>query len=613
MKKILIKASFVFALSAALTTITGCRKDFFDTVPDDIVKTEEVFTNRAQTERWLAGIYSSVPDIWDIRYTYLYPLMSDESDASQWISPLINSGAIDPNNSPVKFEEYYEKIRLATILLENIDKNQEIASAANGDKIINQYKAEARFLRAYYYWLMMKELGPIAIAPLHSVKPDENLQIPRSSWDECVSFVLSEIALAKQDLPLLNYRYGESTVDPLQTGRINKLIALAIESQIKLYHASPLFNGNTELADFKNLDGKQLFNQTYDASRWSQAAEAAKAAIDAAEGAGKSLYKVTNSDPFRAAFLSCRDLYWDGVKTEGIWLRPQTNMWLYEAHVAPRSTEGTGWNGLSVVQSLVDDFRMKDGSSITGNPSYNENTYAAAGNQYYVSGTNTMYTNREPRFYAYVTFNGAVNPCIAKASTGSINNSRVEFFNTGNSGKAGHPRDFPKTGYVIRKNLNPSFSINSSALYRPTMIIRLAELYLNYAEALNEANPGHADILIYLNKVRTRAGLPALTGTISQDQMREELRLERRIELCFEAGHRYFDVRRWKIADKPGSNQGGQFFGMNIEKGTFLSDPAFHTRTVAFTRAAWQRKFYFMPMAQWEMDRNKQLVQFPGY
>ncbi|MCO4294736.1 RagB/SusD family nutrient uptake outer membrane protein [Solitalea sp. MAHUQ-68] len=613
MKNILIKVSFVFALCAALTT-TGCRKDFFDSVPDDIVKVDEIFSNREQSERWLAGIYSTVPDIWDIRYTYLYPLMSDESDASNWINPAINSGAISPGNSTAGFMGYYEKIRLATIFIENIDKNQEITSAANGDGIIRQYKAEARFLRAYNYWLMMKEQGPVPIAPLQSAKPDNNYQIPRSSWDECVNFVLSEIALAKQDLPLLNYSYGSNTIDPTKTGRINKLIALAVESQIKLYHASPLYNGNTELADFKNLDGKQLFNQTYDASRWAQAAEAAKAAIDAAEAAGKSLYQKADSDPFRAAFLSCRDLYWDGVKTEGIWLRPQTSMDLYEAHVAPRSTEGTGWNGLSVVQSLVDDFRMKDGSSIAGNSSYNENTYAAAGNQYYATGTNTMYTNREPRFYAYVTFNGAVNPCVAKASTGSTNNSRVEFFNTGNSGKAGAPRDFPKTGYTIRKNLNPAFSMLSfTSTYRPAMIIRLAELYLNYAEALNEANPSSSDILKYLNKVRTRAGLPALTAGLSQDQLRKEIRLERRIELCFEAGHRYFDVRRWKIADKPGSNQGGEFYGMSMEKGTYLSDPAFHTRTVAYTRAPWQRKFYFMPMGQNEMDRNKQLVQFPGY
>lgn len=145
------------------------------------------------------------------------------------------------------------------------------------------------------------------------------------------------------------------------------------------------------------------------------------------------------------------------------------------------------------------------------------------------------------------------------------------------------------------------------------MLIRLAELYLNYAEALNESNPSHSDVLLYLNKVRTRAGLPELSPGLSQEEMREQIRHERRIEFCFEAGHRFFDVRRWKIADKLGSDQGGAFYGMNMNEGTELSSDAYHTRVLAFTRAQWQRRFYFFPYGQNEIDRNKELVQFPGY
>src|SRR5690606_24032892 len=164
------------------------------------------------------------------------------------------------------------------------------------------------FLRAYYYWLMMKEVGPVVIAPLNSSSPDDDLQIPRSSWDESVEFVLSEISLAKDDLPLNNYATGSYTdLDPAKSGRINQIIATAVESQILLFHASPLYNGNPEMADFRNFDGKQLISQNYDPLRWATAADAAKRAIDIAEDNGKSLYKVNDADPFRAAFLACRN------------------------------------------------------------------------------------------------------------------------------------------------------------------------------------------------------------------------------------------------------------------------------------------------------------------
>ncbi|WP_129716702.1 RagB/SusD family nutrient uptake outer membrane protein [Pedobacter sp. SYP-B3415] len=596
-----------------LTAPQGCKKGYFDSVPDNILTIDDIFVNRGQTERWLAGLYSSIPDPWNMPYAFTLSITSDELDASNWTNPGINSGAITPDDNPSGQNAFYEKIRLCTIFLENIDRNEEIRSQVNGAELIQQYKGEARFMRAYYYWLLMKQLGPVVIVPLNSAKPEDNFQIPRSSWDECVAFVLEQMEEAKKEVPLNNYLTGStSELDATKAGRINKMIISAVQSQIHLYHASPLFNGNTELSDFRNLDGKQLFNPSYDATRWKKAADAARIAIDLVEANGKKLYQVADANPFRAAFLSTRNLFWDGWRDEGIWQRTATLIRDYwEVHAAPRSTQGTAFNGLAVVQNLVDDFRMAGGAAITASSAYREDTYASTGTSYYVAGTNTMYTNREPRFYANITFNGALNPGVPKTGP---ENARVEFFNTGTSGKDGAPRDFPKTGYTARKNIHPTFSASPRiTVDRPAMLIRLAELYLNYAEALNEAEPGNPDVLKYLNAIRNRGGLPSLSAGLSQGELRKQIRLERRIELCFEGGHRYYDVRRWKIADQPGSNQGGQFYGMNTDAGTFLSDPAFHVRTVAFTRAAWQRRFYFLPYGQNEMDRNKQLVQFPGY
>ena len=610
MNRFTIKTGVVACCAALILMLSSCDPDYFETQPDNILTTDHIFQNRGQTEKWWAGLFTHIPDIWKQPYSFTYSVTSDELDASNWSNPAINSGALTADATPAAEVELYERIRLATIFMERIDENEEIRALERGEEMIQHYKGEARFLRAYYYWLMMKRVGPIAIAPLESASPSDNFQIPRSTWDESVEFVLSELALAKQDLPEDHYLSGTTVVNDTEIGRINKIIVTAVKSQILLFHASPLYNGNTSFSDFQNNDGTPLLNPTYDASRWSRAATAAKAAIDIAVSNGKSLYRVNHEDPFRAGYLSSRNLFWDGWRTEGIWLRPSSDAGEWERHSGPRSTVGGAYNGLSVIQRMVDDFRMADGSDIESSPIYNEDTYTDEATEYYVEGTNSMYTNREPRFYAYVTFNGSVNPATSKPG---FNNSRVEFFLTGTSGKATSPRDWPKTGYTSRKNIHPTFSVNPGIyVQRPAMLIRLAELYLNYAEALNEAEPGHKDILVYLNKVRTRAGLPELESGLSQDEMRQEIRLERRLELSFE-GHRYFDVRRWMIADQPGSNQGGAFFGMNMDVGAFLSDPEFHQRTRAFTRAPWNRRYYFLPYGQREMDRNKELVQAPGY
>ena len=605
------KKLFILMTIIVMVLPVGCKKGFFDTVPDNLVTVDGVFTNRGQSERWLVGLYSSVPDTWAIRSAFQFADLTDEIDFSNYENPGMNSGSLAATSVNMGSLGFYEKIRLATIFLENIDKNKEILALNNGAEIINQYKGEAQFLRAYYYWVLMRQYGPVEIMPLNSGTPEDNYQIPRSSWDECVTFVLKEMAEAKQKLPVNNFIVGSTDYDATKAGRINKMIASAVESQIMLFHASPLFNGNIELGDFKNLDGKQLFNQTYDATRWGKAAAAAKIAIDLAEANGKVLYKVTDADPFRAAFLSCRNLYWDGWKTEGIWLKPGgsdvNKIGEWEYHTAPRAVQGSPYNGFAVVQALVDDFRMSNGTSI-GGAGYSETTYTNTATPYYVAGTNTMYTNREPRFYVDVTFNGSVIPAVPKAGL-----TRVEYYLTGNSGKAGETRNWPKTGYTARKNIHPTFTFSPYVyVNRPGMIIRLAELYLNYAEALNESDPSNPDVLRYLNLVRQRGGLAAITSG-SQATIRREIRLERRIELCFEGGHRYFDVRRWKVPEEPGFKQGGQMFSMNIDAGTSLSDPAFHQRKVAFTMAVWQRKYYFFPYGQDEMDRNKQLVQFPGY
>ena len=613
MKNTFVKTLISALLISLLFLPTSCKKGYFDTVPDNINTIDKVFSNRANTERWFFGLYAGIQDIWDQPYGYQYAGTSDELEYANWGTGnalTINSGAVTSDNSPTRFETYYQLVRNINIFLERVDECKELLEQQNGESIVKEYKGEARFLRAYYHWLLMKEVGPVAIAPLVSGLPNDDFQIPRSSWDECVKFVLNEMRASEANLTSLHLT-GANTVDDYQVGRITLPIAAAIEAQVLLAHASPLFNGNSEFADWKNFDGKQLFNQTYDPTRWQAATEAMKRAIDLNIAQGRKLFIKQNANLFLQGFNSTRDMFWDGWKEEGVWLRRATGVHAqWSQHCAPKnSLSGNGWNGIGVLEELVDDFRMADGRMIKETPTYSETTFTNTATPYYSAGTNNMYVGREPRFYVDVTFSGSLIPVVPAAGQ-----TYVTYFSTAASGKKANARDYPKTGYTARKNIHPNTNLSTgSNPARPAMLIRMAELYLSYAEALNESQPGHPDILKYLNDVRTRGGIPEIPADPGQIEMRKQIRLERRIELCYESGHRFWDVRRWKIPNEAGSKQGGDFYGMNMDAGTSLSDLTFYKRVVATTRAQWQRKFYFLPYRQNEMDRNKQIVQLPGY
>jgi len=214
-----------------------------------------------------------------------------------------------------------------------------------------------------------------------------------------------------------------------------------------------------------------------------------------------------------------------------------------------------------------------------------------------------MYINREPRFYAAITYSGSdwIN------TTSSLGVREVQLYYSGESGKGGS-HDYSETGYLFRKNISPTYHPTQNNVARSLVIMRYAEILLNYVEALNEYNPGHADILKYLNQIRLRGGIPPLSTGLNQAEMRQQIRTERRIELTME--HlRYFDTRRWKIAEQ---TDGGPFYGMNVEAGTSNTDMAFFKRTKFETRV-FRKSFYLFPIPQTEIQRNINLVQNPGW
>lgn len=171
----------------------------------------------------------------------------------------------------------------------------------------------------------------------------------------------------------------------------------------------------------------------------------------------------------------------------------------------------------------------------------------------------------------------------------------------------------PQAGYLLRKKVHPDHNeLNDNYIYRPGILYRLGEAYLNYAEALNECDPGNADILVYLNKIRERAGIPTYGSGPDQiavdasDQiaMRKLIRMERRVELCVE-GVRYNDLRRWKEA---GNVLNEPVYGMNVNATT---RDGYFRRTQLDYKHVYRKAFYFMPVPSWEMDKNPNLVQNP--
>lgn len=600
-------------LSMALLFPSGCKKGYFDAAPKDLQTIEMVFQNKLEAENWLSGVYNRLPDVWadgGVTGRGLAEL-SDELELSTPSS--IASGTLTSQTGINVYTSYFQAIRLANIFMANINNSKtNLLKEPNGAELIQQYTGEARFLRAYYYWMLIKLYGPVVLVGDKVAGVDDNFQLARNTWSECVSYILSEMDEAKALVPEKHIVPSSGADDLSQTGRITKLIVEAVKSQVLLYDASPLFNGNPDFTNFKNTDGKQLMNMTADLNKWGLAAEAAKTAIDHAAASGKKLYKVTNADPFLAAVNSCRGLFLTGWSDEGIWIRTITAYQVWEEDAAPRAANGTKTNAiLSIPQEMVDKYRMINGKRIDESGS----TYVEAGftstakSGFYIAGTSNMYLNREPRFYVNVTFNGSTVPFVPKTGATS-----VEFWPTGNSGNAnGSQTMYPKTGYLVRKNTNVSRNLQSNAgnIVRPAMYIRLAELYLNYAEALNESNPGHADILIHLNAVRTRAGIPALTGTFDRETMRSLIQRERCVELAYE-GHRFFDIRRWKITTQAEGRQGGDFYGMNVFAGASLTDPAFYVRTRTSTRI-WNSRYNLLPIPQSEVGKNLNMVQTIGY
>lgn len=598
-----------------LVLLSESCSDFLDKMPDDLLTQEMVFKDKTRTEEWLAGVYANIPDpYWDYARNISYdPLSDDMCPNPRWEQFGWDVIAKQTGNwntasfwSPNYWYELPRRIRSAYILIENVKPN--LAQQFTQEDADNM-KYEARFLIAYYYWLMAEAYGPVplvlGITPSNATS--EELFIGQTPFDKVIDWVDSEMLELSGLLP---DKYASNT----KFGRATSIMCLAVRARMLLFAASPLANGNPDYNGFVNDKGEALFNTTYDANKWKRASDACKLLIDKAHTSGHRLYYEYNDDGSIDPFLSYQNLMFkrttDG-NAEILFARPNSETWEYDRHTQPRGTGGNG--GLGVTQSLVDAFFMKNGLPIDDpNSGYVEKGFSTAdefrktkwseaqgGGKVSLAGTYNMYCNREARFYVSVLYNRAWHR----------RENRTTRFMIG-EWDGGPTHDAPQSGYLLRKKVHPDHDPrNGTNPYRPGILYRLGEAYLNYAEALNETDPGNPDILKYLNLIRERAGLPEVTAG-SQDEIRAAIRRERRVELNCE-GIRFSDIRRWKIGEEVLNRD---FWGMNFN-GTEISDDetnpkAYFKRTV-YQRRVFSKKNYWFPVPQSEIDKNPNLVQNP--
>jgi hypothetical protein len=424
----------------------------------------------------------------------------------------------------------------------------------------NRLIAELRFIRAYRYFDLLKGFGGVSIIGdrVTTLEDDDFSELyDRSSISETVDYITSELDAVIPALPA-------SPGGDWQRGRATSAAAMGLKSRLLLYAASPLYT-----------DGVS------DASKWQAAADAAKDVMDL-----NTFHLVEDLDTNRAE--NYRKLFISAPGAEDIFFREYSATSRAMAMERMNAPNGYGgWGGNCPMQNLVDDYEMANGLPIEDG----------------ASGYNPQepYKGRDPRFYASILYNGA-----------QYRGRAVETFLPGgkDSPAGNEPWNTSPTGYYLRKFLKETVDINdfNSMGTSPWRYIRYAEILLNYAEAQNESAGPDQSVHDAVNAVRNRAGLPDLPAALSQAQMRDRIRNERRVELAYEE-HRYFDVRRWMIAEEVEAEPAR---GVSITKngdGSFTYAPK-----IALSGKTFSPKHYWFPIPIEEINAsNGAIEQNPFY
>lgn len=613
--------------------ISGC--DYLNVIPDNLPTIDHAFQDRAAAEKSLFTCYSRLPQP---AHPWVDPAMlgSDEfytyEGPDQMERKLIGliTGKQSTDKDKMLYNEYhkfYTGIRDCNTFLEKIHEPYDLQM----EEAV-RWMAEVNFLKAYYHFCLFKMYGAIPIVDKNTeVSADpEAMRQYREPVDRCVEYIDSLLLLAAEDLP--NVIEKPTT----EAGRITRPIALAVRAKLWVTAASPLFNGNTDYAGIRDDKGRILFPQTVDLQKWVKAQNACHEAIQAAEEAGCALYRmavdpVTLNDEMRQE-LELRMILFDKWNSETIWGATNSEpYWLAQLTLPQLNADLDGsYNARSLfvpTLDVVETYYTKNGVPIDEDPDFAyDNRYevrqAGSDEKWQIREgeyTARLHFDREPRFYASIGFDRGL--WFGNGKT-NVNDYNSLYYTPMRNGEAcGLKKNFySATGYFCKK-LQDYRTIadknNFNCEQVPFPAIRLADLYLLYAEARNEVLTSPDDsVYLYVDKIRARAHLQGVVESWAQHSvnsskpttqagMREIIHQERMIELAME-GHRFWDIRRWKKAmdyfNRP-------IRGWNI-KGTTMED--FYNITLIEKRS-FNKKDYLWPFSFQEITYNPSLEQNYGW
>ena len=615
MKKILRK--ILIPLSSVML-VTSCNKDFLNTQPLDKAAAASTWSDANLSELFVTDIYNGIQE----------GTLQQNSLDNQTDNCLFNFGrqdimesAISPSNTgnvlgTMEWGNMYSRIRAANLALENL------ATAPFDAKMVDRLKGEAYFLRGYYYNQLLRYYGGIPLIKSSYVLSSPDFTVGRNTYDECVKSIVNDVDSAALLLD------GKS----LALGRATKAAALALKSRVLTYAASDLHDMPTAKANSTVINGfakpELLGYVSGDKSaRWVAAKAASKAVLDLS-GIG---YKLDLTEPqskesaitdYQNVFLgkgggekeAMFAKYYINAATDdwGAWF-PRNNM--------PNGYHG--WSSTEPTQNFVDSYEMMDGTKFD----WSKPAQAAA-----------PYENRDPRFYASVFYDAAswkprttdgaaIDPYgelqFGTYQTGTGGGTTSAYFGLDTRNSSIENWNGTRTGYVIRKMMDPNPAIVDMNQKEeiPTMLIRYTEVVFNYIEACLETGD-EPTALTWLNKIRFRAGMPAVTK--SGSALVDAYRNERNIEM-FAEDQRFFDARRWMIAPavfgqkvkimvitgklKPGKTVSTYRYN----KDNYTYDYHIQEIEQGVENRSWNDKVYFPPIKLDEMNKNSKLIQNPGY
>jgi hypothetical protein len=574
-------------------------------------------------------------------------------------------GEYNENEKQDGWGDSYKGIRNASVFIQNIDQNEIFSAEKRAD-----YKAQARFVRAYYYWLLLRKYGPIPILPDEGIdytKDYDEIAIPRSSYEECAEYISSEMQLAAKDLPLFR--------DEQAVARPTRGAALAARAKVLLFAASPLANGNNDefAQELVDDEGRKLLSTDYNEEKWARAAAAARDVMEMGiyelyvanfRTSGNASFPATVAPPYHSEFSdknwpegwanidpfeSYRAVFNGTLSAsenpELIFTRGQNQTESVQdmvAHQLPRIA--AGWNTHGMTQKQADAYYMNDGVDAPGKDKEIGRGDGSERTSGYVTredmdagrykplteGVSLQYANREPRFYASVAYNGDIWH-MTNESEERNREQKVFYYRGGGNGYT-NTMFWLRTGIGIKKFVHPRDTYQNGdigkIIPKAEPAIRYADILLMYAEALNELDGSYTipswdgaqsytigrdvnEIRKGVLPVRLRSGVPDYTSDIygNKEELRKALKRERQIELMGE-GKRYYDLRRWKDAPV---EEALPIYGCNVLMNEAQRD-LFHTPVPVWTfPTTFSKKMWFWPIQHSELKRNIRLTQNPGW